>query len=222
MAITSYTRKSLIPNERILYASALTNFIFLFPIILIFAGLTLFFIDVISENETVKSYTDSISDTISEKKDEYGQNQNKFVKSMGKVSSEVGGALPEGVKENLMELNEIRTFLLSILLIFIGVISLINKFLTRISTEMALTNKRVIHKKGFIKVDETEIPLQNIEGVKVKQSMVDRIFGKGTVQINGIGMEQVELSNISKPLKFKNYTYKAIDQFVANRSGDKG
>ena len=47
-----------------------------------------------------------------------------------------------------------------------------------------------------------EIALPNIEGVKVRQSLPGRIFGYGTVTIEGTGVDSVTTPHIADPIGF--------------------
>jgi uncharacterized membrane protein YdbT with pleckstrin-like domain len=47
-----------------------------------------------------------------------------------------------------------------------------------------------------------EIALPNIEGVKVSQSLLGRIFSYGTVKIEGTGVDSVQTPNIADPVGF--------------------
>ena len=47
-----------------------------------------------------------------------------------------------------------------------------------------------------------EIALPNIEGVKVQLSFLGRIFGFGTVQIEGTGVDRVITPHIADPVGF--------------------
>ena len=69
--------------------------------------------------------------------------------------------------------------------------------------ENGLTNKRVIYKKGVISRHTEEMRLNKIETVEVKQSIMGRILGYGSVKVTGMGNSFVILSKISNPLRVK-------------------
>jgi uncharacterized membrane protein YdbT with pleckstrin-like domain len=79
------------------------------------------------------------------------------------------------------------------------------------STEMALTNRRIIYKSGFISRNTTEFPIQKIESINVRQGILGRIFGIGEIIISGTGSNVSHFKSISSPLQFK----QAIDKTVA-------
>ena len=73
----------------------------------------------------------------------------------------------------------------------------------RWTTETDVTNKRVVHKTGFIKRRTFEIPLDKIESVDVDQTILGRILNYGDVTIMGVGEGRQRISTIASPLAFR-------------------
>jgi uncharacterized membrane protein YdbT with pleckstrin-like domain len=71
------------------------------------------------------------------------------------------------------------------------------------TTEMAITNKRVIAKFGIISRRTVEINLQRIESIQVHQSIVGRILNYGSIIVSGAGNPQAPIPGISDPLRFR-------------------
>jgi uncharacterized membrane protein YdbT with pleckstrin-like domain len=71
------------------------------------------------------------------------------------------------------------------------------------TTEMAITNKRVIAKFGFISRRTIEINLQRIESIQVHQSILGRVFNYGSIIVSGAGNPQAPIPGISDPLGFR-------------------
>jgi uncharacterized membrane protein YdbT with pleckstrin-like domain len=71
------------------------------------------------------------------------------------------------------------------------------------STEMAVTNKRIIAKNGFIRRNTIELRIEKVESLKVDQSILGRIFNFGTVSITGSGGTTAPIPYISNPLAFR-------------------
>ena len=84
-------------------------------------------------------------------------------------------------------------------------------FIKRWTTEMALTNRRIIYKSGLISRNTTEISLKKVESVGVKQGVLGRILGYGQVYITGTGNNISKFDKIGSPITFK----KAIDEALA-------
>lgn len=93
--------------------------------------------------------------------------------------------------------------LLLLPLFFIGVLFLIAAALRYVSTEMAVTSKRVIAKQGFIRRTTIELNLSRIESIQVDQGILGRIFDYGSIIVAGAGNPRAPVSGISKPLAFR-------------------
>ena len=77
-------------------------------------------------------------------------------------------------------------------------------FLKRWSTEIAVTNRRVIFKEGLVARRTFEMNMDKIESVDVDQSIAGRIFNYGTVTVRGVGSGSEPLKKISSPLELRN------------------
>lgn len=74
------------------------------------------------------------------------------------------------------------------------------RFLT---TELAITNKRVIAKFGLVSRATIEINLQKIESIQVRQGVLGRIFNFGSIVVAGAGSPQAPVPGISDPMTFR-------------------
>jgi uncharacterized membrane protein YdbT with pleckstrin-like domain len=75
----------------------------------------------------------------------------------------------------------------------------------RLTTEVAVTNKRIIYKRGFISRYTIEMHLDKVESVDVDQSIMGRIFGYGDIIIRGVGASLEPLRNIESPIEFRSH-----------------
>ena len=87
-------------------------------------------------------------------------------------------------------------------IIGIGIIIFISMMVRKWTTEIGVTSHRFVEKKGLFSLRSNEIALPNIEGVKVEQSFLGRIFGYGTVRIEGTGVDAVTTPAIADPVGF--------------------
>jgi uncharacterized membrane protein YdbT with pleckstrin-like domain len=71
------------------------------------------------------------------------------------------------------------------------------------STELTITNKRVIAKFGFISRRTVEINLQRIESIQVHQGLFGRIFNYGSIIVSGAGNPQAPIPGIADPMGFR-------------------
>ena len=71
------------------------------------------------------------------------------------------------------------------------------------TTELAITNKRVIAKFGFISRQTVELNIHKVESIQVDQTVLGRIFNYGTLVISGAGNPQAPIPGISNPMQFR-------------------
>ena len=72
-----------------------------------------------------------------------------------------------------------------------------------LTTEIALTSRRLVYKKGFIARSTAEISLNRLEEINMRQGILDRIFGAGRIRVAGTGIGSIELPPIGRPLRFR-------------------
>ncbi|MBM3618481.1 MAG: PH domain-containing protein, partial [Alphaproteobacteria bacterium] len=142
-----------------------------------------------------------------------------FTAKIGDFFSFLGSFLPDSVVTALSSANEIRLILTGSLFTLLGTVYLLVAIIKKVSTEQVITNKKIIFKKGFITVDENEISLYNVEGVKVFQTVLDRMLNRGDVLVNGIGMEQIEIRKIHDPNRFRHHAYTAVEKYSGRHGG---
>ena len=89
------------------------------------------------------------------------------------------------------------------ILIFFGFVSALKALINRWTTEIAVTNQRVILKRGLIRRDTIEINMPKVESVDVRQSVFGRLLNYGTVIVRGTGGGINPLANVSEPLPLR-------------------
>lgn len=89
-----------------------------------------------------------------------------------------------------------------VLLTLSGLWTFIRMMVRKTSTEIGVTSHRFVEKYGLLAMHTNEIALPNIEGVKVNQTISGRIFGYGTVRIEGTGVDAVNTPTIADPVGF--------------------
>ena len=88
------------------------------------------------------------------------------------------------------------------ILLFIPVVILLNAALDYFGREIALTNKRVIGKTGFIKRTSIDSKLDKIDSVILNQGIIARVFGSGTIIISTSGLNS-PFTWLDKPNDFR-------------------
>ena len=76
-------------------------------------------------------------------------------------------------------------------------------FVRRATTELAVTDHRVIYKTGLFARHTIEMNRDKVESVDVDQTLLGRIFGYGTVIVRGTGGSLEPIRTIGDPLTFR-------------------
>jgi uncharacterized membrane protein YdbT with pleckstrin-like domain len=95
--------------------------------------------------------------------------------------------------------------LLAMLLVVIAVFMLLSAWFQRWTTEIAVTNKRIIYKRGFIQRKTIEMHMDKVTTVDVTQSILGRVLDFGDIRIEGAGQSFEDLKMIASPIEFRNH-----------------
>lgn len=87
--------------------------------------------------------------------------------------------------------------------VVVGLVLLVIAYIRYQTTELAITNKRVVVKTGLISRNIIEINIAKVESVEVAQSVLGRLFDFGSLSISGTGFNQAPIPNISDPMTFR-------------------
>ncbi len=98
--------------------------------------------------------------------------------------------------------------LFAFFLFIMGLIRFAQMMVIKATTEIAITNTRLVYKRGLVARYVGEISIDRIEGVNVLQSVFGRLFNFGRVMIRGMGVGEVVLPPIEDPVAFR----KAIER----------
>jgi uncharacterized membrane protein YdbT with pleckstrin-like domain len=75
----------------------------------------------------------------------------------------------------------------------------------RFTTEVAVTDRRVIYAVGFVNRHTVEINMDKIESVDVEQDLLARLLNYGDIAIHGTGDTHEIIREIDHPLEFRNF-----------------
>ncbi len=95
----------------------------------------------------------------------------------------------------------VRAF--SFLVFILGLVKFAQMMVIKATTEIAITNNRLVYKRGLVARHVGEISIDRIEGVNVLQPVLGRIFNYGRVMIRGMGVGEVLLPPIEDPIAFR-------------------
>jgi membrane protein YdbS with pleckstrin-like domain len=84
------------------------------------------------------------------------------------------------------------------------IMAAIQGWFARWITEIAVTDRRVIYKRGFINRHTIEMNMDKVATVDVDQSVLGRLLNYGTVTVQGTGMSFEPLRRIESPLALRN------------------
>jgi uncharacterized membrane protein YdbT with pleckstrin-like domain len=93
--------------------------------------------------------------------------------------------------------------ILGMILLVAGILIFLRRMIRRWTTEIAVTSHRFVEKSGVISLRTNEIALANIEGVKLYQGFWGRVWGYGTLRIEGTGIDAVDIPAIADPIAFR-------------------
>ena len=100
------------------------------------------------------------------------------------------------------------------LVIVVGIGFLVAAWIRVRSTEIAITNRRVIAKFGFVKRHTVEINLEKVEALRVEQGFLGRMLNFGTIFISGAGTSVAPIKDIADPLVFRRKFMEATNKPV--------
>ncbi|HUB47239.1 MAG TPA: PH domain-containing protein [Acetobacteraceae bacterium] len=86
----------------------------------------------------------------------------------------------------------------------LGLLAFLAASIRRHATEIVVTDKRVIYKRGVLSRYTVEMHTSKIETVDVDQGILGRLLGYGTVEVRGTGSGIEPLRYIGHPLEIRN------------------
>jgi len=113
----------------------------------------------------------------------------------------VGAAVSTSDNQNISLAFGIAAVLFALLALGAG----LRAFIRRATTELAVTDHRIIYKTGLLARHTVEMNRDKVESVDVDQTVFGRIFGYGTIIVRGIGGSLEPIRNIGDPLTFRSY-----------------
>ncbi len=96
-----------------------------------------------------------------------------------------------------------------------GIGSWINNLLIYVTSEFAVTNKRVMMKEGFFFRHSNEIRLATVAKVSITQSLLAQVLNYGTVTLNPFGGAVDSFSEIASPFVFQKQVQEQLDKKIS-------
>jgi len=88
--------------------------------------------------------------------------------------------------------------------LLIGPVALAGAWYKRATTEIVVTDRRILLKTGWLARRTVEMNMDKVESVDVAQSLLGRMMDFGTVLVRGTGAGMEPLSKIAAPLNLRN------------------
>ena len=100
----------------------------------------------------------------------------------------------------------------SVIIILVGAYDLLRAYIKQISTELVITNRRVIAKYGFIATTTFELMMNKVEGANIDQTVAGRILGYGTILVKGTGGGISPIDHVAEPYRFHAALMQILDR----------
>lgn len=88
-------------------------------------------------------------------------------------------------------------------ILIIGIVIFVRDVVYLLNTEVALTNRRLIQKTGFLEKYTSDLLLRSVETIRIHQGFWGYLLGFGRVEVHGTGEEVWCTPLISNPVKFR-------------------
>ncbi len=99
--------------------------------------------------------------------------------------------------------------LLAFLTFLFGIFRFAQMMVYKATTEIAITTSRLIYKRGLVARAVIEINIDRIESVNLLQGILGRMLDYGRVMVRGMGVGEIILPPIARPVIFKKAIEKA-------------
>jgi uncharacterized membrane protein YdbT with pleckstrin-like domain len=93
--------------------------------------------------------------------------------------------------------------LAAVVFVVLALLSALGAWIRRRTTEIVVTDRRIIFKQGLLRRRTIEMTMNKVESVDVIQSISGRIFNFGTVLIRGTGSTYEPLAMVADPLTLR-------------------
>jgi uncharacterized membrane protein YdbT with pleckstrin-like domain len=99
----------------------------------------------------------------------------------------------------------------ALVILVLFAIPIVRALIRYITTEFAVTSRRVVVKWGFIRRETRELNHRQVEGLAVSQGLIDRLFNAGTITVNGTGGRPYKVVFVYGPMEFRRNALETID-----------
>lgn len=104
---------------------------------------------------------------------------------------------------SLLNVYDSMFMMASLLLIGVAIILFAKAAIFSLTTELVVTNKRVVLKAGLIERSTSEVAHNRIEGYFVDQGILGRVLSFGTIHVRGTGASSMTVPYVASPFEFR-------------------
>lgn len=106
---------------------------------------------------------------------------------------------------------------LGVFLLLVSAVVALGAFLTKKFLFIALTNERVLVRRGIIKIDTLQLRLDSLESVEVQRTIVGQLLGYASVVITGVGSRFTIVPFVENAVTFRD----ALDDVLYSKDNTK-
>jgi hypothetical protein len=114
--------------------------------------------------------------------------------------------------EEVADIVHLPLMFIALMIVAIGALELFFTFLRQISTELVVTNHRIIVKYGFYGAQIYEALLGKVTSVDIEQTMLGRLEGYGTVIVMAPASKIPPVDHVAHPFRFHSYVMHTVQQ----------
>lgn len=96
----------------------------------------------------------------------------------------------------------ISLFAAAVIVVLVAAVQASAAWLKQKTTEILVTNRRIIVKQGVMSLNTIEMNIDKVESVQVHQDLLGRLFDFGTLIVRGVGAGLEPVRNVAQPLDF--------------------
>lgn len=88
-------------------------------------------------------------------------------------------------------------------IIIVGIFLFLKAAIEMSTTQFAVTDRRVVLKRGWLNRHTQELSVESVEGVHLDQTIWQRMFGYGRIVVTGTGDARIVFPPMSDPVTFR-------------------
>ncbi len=105
--------------------------------------------------------------------------------------------------------------LAAVALCILGIILFLAILIPIWSQQIAVTDQRLIYRRGLVRRATHELQLRAVEEVSVQQGILGRILGFGRLTVNGTGEQEIDLPALADPVTLRQKIQEAMSPIGA-------